>query len=158
MSPSLTTHRQRERESFHSSQPSYLASCLVSALLPLNESSDIVKSSWPEKTFVGGRLGWKHYSAATKNSNLAAEPRSCHVRAAAVIWRHARRQSLCADFVGGKMQQHLYTESVSLQDPLTDSDGDDTRPEDGDRQQYMFIWNQTYEASVCVCVCAFGRV
>jgi hypothetical protein len=43
------------------------------------------------------------------------------------------------------MQQNQYTESVALQDPLTDSDGDDSRPEDRDRQQYMFIWNQTYE-------------
>ena len=44
-----------------------------------------------------------------------------------------------------KMQQNQYTESMALQDPLTDSDGDDSRPEDRDRQQYMFIWNQTYE-------------
>jgi hypothetical protein len=43
------------------------------------------------------------------------------------------------------MQQNQYTESMALQDPLTDSDGDDSRPEDRDRQQYMFIWNQTYE-------------
>lgn len=48
--------------------------------------------------------------------------------------------------------QHQYTETVALQDPLTDSDGDDTRPEDRDRQQYMFIWNQTYEVSACVCI------
>ena len=43
--------------------------------------------------------------------------------------------------------QHIYTEPVAaaLHDPLTDSDGDDTRPEDRDRQQYMFIWNRPYE-------------
>jgi hypothetical protein len=45
---------------------------------------------------------------------------------------------------GSEMEQQ-YTEPVAVQDPLTDSDGDDTRPEDGDRQQYMFIWNPTYE-------------
>ena len=53
------------------------------------------------------------------------------------------------------MLQQQFTESSALQDPLTDSDGDDARPEDGDRAQYMFIWNPTYEvsASLCVCVC-----
>ena len=44
-----------------------------------------------------------------------------------------------------RMQQQQYTESTAMQDPLTDSDGDDTRPEDSDRQQYMFIWNNSYE-------------
>lgn len=41
--------------------------------------------------------------------------------------------------------EQQYTESVAPADPLTDSDGDDSRPEDGDRQQYMFIWSPTYE-------------
>lgn len=48
------------------------------------------------------------------------------------------------------MQQ--FTESVAPQDPLTDSDGDDTRPEDGERQQYMFIWSPTYEVDIWLCV------
>ena len=49
--------------------------------------------------------------------------------------------------------EHQYTESVAPADPLTDSDGDDSRPEDGDRQQYMFIWSPVYEVCTCVCVC-----
>ena len=53
---------------------------------------------------------------------------------------------------------HQFTEPVVPQDPLTDSDGDDSRPEDGERQKYMFIWNSTYEVCVCVyvCVCVSG--
>ena len=65
----------------------------------------------------------------------------------------------CEIYYGVSFHQRMqqpFTESVALQDPLTDSDGDDSRPDDADRQQYMFIWSPTYEVHILgVCRCVY---
>lgn len=59
-------------------------------------------------------------------------------------------------FLVQTMQQ--FTEPLVPQEALTDSDGDDSRPEDGERQQYMFIWNSKYEVCEYVCVTGWERL
>ena len=90
-----------------------------------------------------------------QNSNLAAESSSLSTSRRVRPQTRDRFVHHRVSLVFRRMQQNQYTESVALQDPLTDSDGDDSRPEDRDRQQYMFIWNQTYEVATMYVLCAF---
>jgi hypothetical protein len=90
-----------------------------------------------------------------QNSNLAAESSSLSTSRRVRPQTRDRFVHHRVSVMFRRMQQNQYTESVALQDPLTDSDGDDSRPEDRDRQQYMFIWNQTYEVATMYVLCAF---